>query len=331
MRPRIVGALCLLLMSLGGYAQISLGSYAPTTPEIVEALVDPFAPQRIIVVDFALPRVVVGILAGAALGMSGSLFQRVTRNSLASPDILGFSAGAATGAIAALLIIGVSNLSSAVLAATLGGGVVAGVVYGLAGGLTASPRRLIVTGIVVAAGVSAVNSYLLLSTDSQDVQILLAWLAGSLNTAAWAPVPMLGLVVVSCLLLSEVFRRELALVDFADDTVSAVGGRADRLRLAWMVMGIVAVSAATAVTGPIAFVALAAPHIATRLSGTRARGLLLPALVGACLVVWSDVIAAHLLSVNPPAGIVTGALGGLYLLTLLISTAPRRAVRGGLR
>jgi iron complex transport system permease protein len=307
-------------------AQLCMGPFGVSPRALLDALVDPASADRFAVLTLGLPRYVVGVLAGAALGASGAIFQTVTRNPIASPDVLGFGAGAATGAIAALLIYG-SAPATAALLAVAGGLATALVVYGLSGGLRGSPRGLILTGIMISALLSAVNSYLLMNTDVQDTQVVLAWLSGSLNAASWRDVPglagVLAALVAACLLR----QRSFGLIELDDNIITALGAQPGRQRASWIVLGVLLVSIATAITGPISFVALAAPHIARYVRHGRLTNVLIPALVGAVLVTGCDAIAANALPVHPPVGIVTGALGGLYLLTLLLR--PTAHVAGG--
>ncbi len=326
--PSIVLAILLGLALLAATlaAQLCLGPFGISPGALWHALLDPASPDRFAVLTLGLPRYLLGALAGVALGASGAIFQTVTRNPLASPDVLGFGAGAASGAILALRL-GESQPGFTAGMAVAGGLLAALVVYGLAGGLRASPRRLILSGIMISALLTAVNGYLLLEADVQDTQVVLAWLSGSLNTAAWHDLPGLAAALAALIALCLLRHRSFGLIELEDSLVTTLGARPGRQRAGWIVTGVLLVAAATAVTGPIAFVALAAPHIARRLHGARLANPLAPALVGAVLVTGCDAVAANALPIHPPVGIVTGALGGLYLLTLLLR-ADRPGARG---
>ncbi|GAB7539656.1 FecCD family ABC transporter permease [Burkholderia sp. 3C] len=322
MTMALAAAVAALLATL--LAQLCLGPFGLAPHAVFDALTNPASPDRFAVLTLGLPRYVVGALVGTALGASGAIFQTVTRNPIASPDMLGFGAGSATGAIVALLIDGGSPASAALLAVT--GGLATGVVvYGLSGGLQGSPRQLVLSGIMISALLSAVNGYLLINTDVQDTQVVLTWLSGSLNTASWQDVPGLAAALVTLLAICLLRQRSFGLIEFDDAVVTTLGARPGLQRASWIVLGVLLVAIATAITGPIAFVALAAPHIARRMGRGRLPNVLPPALVGAVLVTGCDAIAANALPVHPPVGIVTGALGGFYLLVLLLRPDARSA------
>lgn len=310
----LLASACLLATAL---SQFCVGPSGIAPAALFGAFIDPQSADRFLVFTLGLPRYIVGLLAGAALGASGAIFQNVTRNPLASPDVLGFGAGAATGAIGALLLNLQTRTSTAAMAA-VGGLLSATLVYTLAGGRRCAPRQLILTGIMVSALLSAVNGYLLLNIDAQDTQVVLAWLSGSLNAASWQDVPVFAAVSAALVTLSVLLHRSFHLLAFDDERVMTLGGRPDAHRALWIVLGVLLVAITTATTGPIAFVALAAPHIARRFNQGRLSNVLIPAVIGAILVTACDAIAANALPIHPPVGIVTGALGGLYLLSLLV-------------
>jgi iron complex transport system permease protein len=283
------------------------------------------AAQWFVVHELRLPRVLVALLVGVALGVAGSVFQSVSRNPLGSPDIIGFTHGSVAGALTVIVLFGGSP--STVAAGAVAGGLCTGlVVYLLSWRGGVHGYRLILVGIGAAATLTAVNGYLLTRADYEDAARSVLWLTGSLQGRGWTEFwPLLA----ACALLIPAAlgqARPLRLLEMGDDAARALGGHPERTRLFSLLTAVLLTSAATAAAGPIAFVALAAPQLARRL--TRAAGPNLPAaaLMGAALLVTADWLAQHAIDATVlPVGAVTGILGGCYLLWLLYTE--RRAGR----
>ncbi|GAB2791031.1 FecCD family ABC transporter permease [Leucobacter albus] len=265
-----------------------------------------------------LPRALTAAFVGALLGMSGALFQSLSRNPLGSPDIIGFTSGAATAAVFQIIVFGGGMLATA-LAAVVGGMLTALAVYllarrdGVTGGL-----RLVLVGIGVGAVVSAFSSLLIARADINDAMVAQLWGAGSLLGRGWthAWLTLAALVVLTPLLL--VLGRKLALMEMGDDTAHSIGVRVERTRFIAMLVGVTAAAAATAVAGPIAFIAFASGHIARHLAPVPGVLIGLSAVVGAALLAGADLLAQNLdVGMRTPVGLVTSLLGGVYLLWLL--------------
>lgn len=318
-RTAVVLALTLAGLVVGCVVGLLLGDLDLSVAQVLGALAgdttDPLAAY--FVTEVRLPRVVAGAVVGIALGVAGSLFQNVTANPLGSPDILGFTTGAATGAL--VQIIWWDGGPVAVALGALVGGVSTALLLWLltrSSGLTG--QRLVLVGIGVGAGLAALNTLLVARASLVAAQTAAQWLAGSLNAVLW-PRAALTAGVVGVLLVPVVaLARPLAMLALGDDACRAAGVEAQRVRTAAVLVGVALVSVATAATGPIGFVALAAPHISRRLARSPTPGLVGPALVGAVLVVASDVVAQRIFAPTQLAvGVVTGALGGVYLVALL--------------
>lgn len=284
--------------------------------------------SRFIVTEFRMPRGVDGLLVGAALGVSGALFQAVTRNPLGSPDVVGFGNGAATGALVSILLWHGGPVRTAV-AAVLGGAVTAAVVGGLALRDRLASQRLILVGISVSAMALSVNSWLLSRSRIQDAEAAQLWLTGTLNGRTWSQVGPLAAALGVLLPLAAAQSREVGLLSLGDDSARALGVMPTRIRIQALATGVALVGAATAAAGPITFVALVAPQIAHRLVRAPGPGLTASALTGALLLEGADVATQRLLpSVEIPAGIATGLLGGLYLAWLLTRRSGNRHPAG---
>ncbi|MEN8705668.1 MAG: iron chelate uptake ABC transporter family permease subunit [Nocardioides marinisabuli] len=327
-RARRAGVLVVLaaLVLASSLAALVLGDFPLSVGQVLGALVgaeDPSA--RFIVVELRLPRLLLGLLVGLAFGLAGALFQSVLRNPLASPDIIGISQGASAGAVAALLLGGLSG--AAVSASALAGGALVGVLlYAVAwrGGMTG--HRFVLSGIGVAYVCAAVVGYLLTRSEVNQAQVALRWMAGSLAQAEWSMVQVLaGALAVLAPMVALVARR-LDLLLLGDDQAGSLGLRPEAVRACVIALGVALACAATAAAGPVAFVAFVAAPVARRLLRDGSLALVESALVGVVLVVGADLVAQHLLpgDLSVPVGVVTGAVGGPYLIWLMASGGTRR-------
>ena len=313
-----VALLVLALIALG------LGDYPLNPLEVVRAM---FATDggfaSTIVLDWRLPRVLVAVLFGAALGLSGALFQSLTRNPLGSPDIIGFSTGSYTGALLVITVLGTGYVSTAV-GALIGGLLTAALVYLLAYRRGLQGFRLIIVGIAVTAMLQSFNVWLLLRSSTEVAMTASIWGAGSLSLVGWPQAwPSLGAVIVlfpAALLLTRPLRQ----LELGDEAARAHGVRVEVSRLVILIVGVALIALVTATAGPIAFVALAAPQVAKRLTGSAGLPLVPAALVGAVLLLVADQLAQHVLPGSVPVGVVTIVVGGAYLIWLLVREARRR-------
>ena len=279
---------------------------------------------QLIVLEWRLPRVAMALLLGAALGVSGAIFQSLLRNPLGSPDILGFNTGAYSGVLVALVLFQ-QNSEAMTLAALLGGVLTAGVVYLFAWRNGVETFRLIIVGISVRALLMALNSWLIISASLEAALSAGLWSAGSLNGITWAKSAPAVAVLLAALLLTALLARRMRLLEMGDDTACALGVPVERSRLWLMLLGVVLTAASTALAGPISFIALLAPQIARRLCGGIKGALPLAALCGALLLLVADYAAQHLfLPYQLPVGVITVSLGGLYLIALLVREARRQ-------
>lgn len=265
-----------------------------------------------------LPRVITAGAVGALLGMSGATFQSISRNALGSPDIIGFTAGAATAAVFQIVVLR-GGLFATAVASIIGGILTALVVYVLSrrNGTTGG-YRLVLVGIGVGAVVSAFSSLLIARADVSDATLAQLWGAGSLIGRGWPHALVTVLAVCVCLPLLSVCARGLTLIEMGDETAAGLGLRVERTRFFAMLIAVLAAALATAAAGPIAFIAFAAGQIARRL--TRAPGIFvgLSALIGSLLLVAADLLTQNLnIGMRTPVGLITSVLGGLYLLWLL--------------
>ena len=279
---------------------LALGDYGLSAAESYRRLLGDAGPGDdflgvYFVQSVRLPRTIAGIGVGAALGLSGRLFQVVSSNALGSPDIVGFTAGSASGALVAIIVLGSTPVATAI-GAVIGGVVSGALILALAGGTRLAGARVVLVGIGVSAALRALNSLLLVKAPLEAAQRAQMWSAGSLSGVTTVRTVALVAALAACLPALTWLSRPLSLIPLGDDAATALGARTGRTRLVAVCTGIVLVSMATAVAGPVAFVALAAPHVAHRLTGAP-----------------GSLLAPGELAV----GVVTGCAGGVYLLVLL--------------
>ncbi|MFF3592414.1 FecCD family ABC transporter permease [Streptomyces sp. NPDC002387] len=305
---------------------IGTGDFPIPAGDVLRTLAGDGKPgQEFIITELRLPRVLVGLLVGASLGLGGALFQSVSRNPLGSPDVLGLGQGSTAGAL--VMIVLFSGSAAQVAVGALVGGLVTGLaIYLLAWKRGVHGYRLVLVGIGVSAIVTAVNGYLLTKADIVDAARAVVWMTGSLNGRDWDQVwPLLALV---CVLVPLVLgnARGLRTMEMGDDVSYALGVRVERVRLLLMVSAVLLTAGATAAAGPVGFVALTAPQLARRLTRSPGPNLVPSMVMGAALLIVADWASQRVFGADQlPVGVVTGVLGGVYLLGLLVTE--RRAGR----
>lgn len=337
-----LGVVCLASLAVvvaSGLIQVSFGSYQLDLAGAWAAVFDPAvwgdpavwaalvgdAPTptletaTLVVWSVRLPRVVVGALVGAMVALSGVMFQAVTRNDLASPSILGVSAGAGLVVTLALVVMPWLYLSLPLFAAA-GGLVTFLVVYGLAWSGGASPLRLVLAGAVASTLLGSVQSAVVLfARDVATIQAASSWAAGSLIGVGWGEVQMIAPWCLGCAVAGLVAARTLDVMMLGDEGAVGLGVRVERTRFWVAAVGAIAAAAAVTASGLVGFVGLVVPHIVRGLVGPGARGVVIGSLaVGAAFVAVADVIARLAFSpVQLPVGLVTGVVGGVFFLWLL--------------
>jgi iron complex transport system permease protein len=324
-RAITVSAVLLVVILAAGVASMTIGAYEVGLDAVLRAVVDPASDPDIrqVVVEWRLPRVLFAVLCGAALALSGGIFQSLTRNPLGSPDIIGFGIGAQFGVTLMMIVLELNTYMFKAAGALLGGLVTALLVYVLASKNTMSSFRLIIVGIGVSAGLGSLTSWILISVSVEKAMMAATWGAGSLASLGFDQLMPATIVFVIVMLAALPLNRTLPVLEMGDDAATALGIRPGRTRLSAMVLGVALIALVTAAAGPISFIALAAPQIAQRLTRSNTpMGTVPVMLTGAALVVVSDLVA-QLLEV--PVGVVTVSVGGVYLAWLLAAQFARRA------
>lgn len=271
---------------------------------------------HLVIVEWRGSRIVLALVVGAALGVSGALFQSVTRNPLGSPDLIGFSMGAQSGILVAVLLFGASYASVSV-ASLVGGVAVGAVIYALSlrsgfGGLV-----LILSGIAISAMLGAFNRWLLVRADSDAAFGALRAVTGTLEASDWSVAVPTAVSVIIVLGATFVLAPAMRDLELGTELSASLGLRVERTRALMVLAGTVLVALATTAAGPIMFVALIAPHLARRLSRESVASLPASAAMGALLLLGADVLSQAVLD-SMPVGIVTAAVGGTCFMALLL-------------
>ncbi|MEV5551120.1 iron ABC transporter permease [Streptomyces sp. NPDC052309] len=272
------------------------------------------------VLDTRVPRVLSALLAGAALALAGTLVQAVTRNPLAEPGVLGVSGGAALGAVILVTTAPVAGSWSVAGAAFAGAAVTAVVVFGLAARGGFRQNRLVLVGVGVAAGTTALISLLIVLTDPFNATKALTWLSGSTYGRTTPDVLPVALALAVGIAVAVARRTELDLISLDEDTPRLLGLRPAPSRLGFLVVSVVLSATAVACAGTIGFVGLVAPHAARALVGRRhVRVVPVAVLLGAALVCTADLIGRTVIApAQLGAGLMTAVIGTPYFLHLLV-------------
>ena len=313
-RPRTIAVAFILLLGLASLATLSLaqGAYSVPPDQVLAAFFGSGSDVvRYAVVELRLPRTLTGIVVGFALGISGALTQTVTRNPIASPDVLGVTAGASLGAVSVIALgtpFAASPLSVPA-AALLGGLLTAAVIFALSWRRGADSLRLILTGIAVNAAVVAMVSWMLVVAQLSRAVSANVWLVGSLEGSN----------------LTLTVARALPALALGPDTAAALGVSPRQTRTILLLLSVALAAIGVAAAGPIGFIAFAAPQIALRVFKTPSPPLFCSGLLGALLITGSDLLLRVASPVPLPVGIMTTLIGAPFLIYLIIRTTRRRS------
>ena len=326
-RTALVAAGLTLLLTAAVTASLCLGESTVAPAEVVKVVLGRPSPEELVVGTLRLPRVIVGILVGLALGVAGALIQTVARNPLASPDVIGVTHGA-SAVVVGLMAFGVISSPGQVPLAAIGGGLLAGLlVHFLAWRHGLHPHRFVLVGIGISVALGSLTQLFLTEGDALQGQQAKVWTTGSLNGSGYDQAGWLSVVLLAAVPCALWAARAQRSISFDDTTATALGLRLNRIRLGLALLGVTLAACATGAGGPVDFVALMAPQIAVRLTRTAQLPLLCSALTGAVVTVAADLLARRLLSPTElPVGVVTALVGAPYLMWLLI----RSRQHGGL-
>lgn len=324
---RLAALLLVLLVALTAVAMLSiiLGSRDTTLATVWAALTDfdPASTAQTVVREMRLPRTVVGLLAGAALGIGGAILQGATRNPLADPGIMGVNAGAAALIVTAILVLGPMPLSVSVVMAFLGAGLATAVVYIVAsfGREGATPVKLALAGAAVSAGLYSVTTGVVM-VNVTAFNELRFWQVGSLAGRYWPVVMQTGPIMLVGIIAAMASGRLLNGLALGDDMAVALGQRVRATRVGLFVLVALLCGAATAACGPIVFVGLVIPHVARAICGPDYRWILpFTAVISPMVLLIADVLGRV---VAPPGEVQVGVLLGVLGAPAFIALVRRR-------
>ncbi|GAA4665212.1 FecCD family ABC transporter permease [Gordonia humi] len=286
--------------------------------------------ENVVVFDSQLPIGLVSLLVGFALGMSGALTQTVTRNPLATADMLGITSGASAAAVVVITFgstwaswLADIGLTSAALIGGLG---TALMMYVLTWRRGIDPIRLVLVGVAMTAGMQALIAFLLTRAEVTQVAAAQRWIVGSVDGASWSDAVTMFVVLVVAIAVVASQSRNTAVLSLGDDVARGLGVRANAVTGVVLVVAVVIAAVAVSAAGPLAFVALLAPQVAMRLARAEIPGPITSGLMGAVLVTGGEVLCRTVLPAGLPVGVVTAAIGGVALIYLMIQINRKASV-----
>lgn len=323
-RRRLVLVWAALALAVVGafLARVLLGDFTFTVPDAVRIVLGEEIPgASFILMETKLPRAVLAVLVGLALGVSGAIFQGALRNPLASPDIIGVAMGASAAASFAIIELGQQGHVVAIWASI--GAIGMAAVVRLVGG---SGSRLVLVGAGATIALQALVQYLFTRADEYDAHVALRWLTGSVGEATWSQIRLVVAALLVLLPLTALLVKSLGVAELGPDLAIGLGVGPRRADLV-LLLAVLLVALAVAVAGPVSFVAFLSGPISRALNGG-SRTLLGAGLTGALIVVAAEYPADYLFAdVNYPVGVITGALGAPFLLWLLATGRAGRSAR----
>lgn len=321
--------LCVLLLLAAVALSIMTGSYSISPSDLLTTLLNKGSRAHTFAIfQIRLPRIVLALLVGSALGVSGTILQGITKNPLAEPGMIGINAGSAL-----FVVLWISHGANAYSSSLSDGKVLLMPLLAIAGAFCTTaflygyswrngirPIRFLLTGVGVNAGITAVISFYQLQMSRGDYNQVLMWTNGSLWGSSWRYILVSAPLILLLLVLVWTHSRTLDILSLGDEGAAALGVSTQRTRI-WFLAAAAALAAlATAVAGSIAFLGLLGPQIALRIAGVRHRLLLpLAALISSILLIIADMLARNLFSpLEIPVGILVSMIGIPYFIYLMM-------------
>lgn len=303
--------ICLACLSM------MIGEKNYSLPQVINTLTGTSTEGSYLIAKLRFPRTAAAILSGMAFGIAGNIFQTLLRNPLASPDIIGVSSGSTAAAVYCILFLNM-NRGLVSLVAVIAGIITSILIYRIAYIHSFSANRLILVGIGAQAVFTALISWMIMTASEYDVPTAMRWMNGNLNGIVTDSLPLLFIVVVVSLIAIIILRHAMASLTLGEAYATVLGVKVNLTRSALIIFAVVLIAFATAITGPIASIAFLSGPIAKRLCGHNQSNILTSGLVGAILVLAGDFVGQNLLYTRFPVGVITGLLGGPYLIYVLL-------------
>ncbi|WP_226035532.1 FecCD family ABC transporter permease [Aquibacillus saliphilus] len=327
-RPWIFIVIVVTLIVIAFFFSLNTGASTMGPKDVIQTLLGNGTDKhQLILFEFRLPRIVIAILVGAGLAVSGAILQSITKNEIAESGILGINAGAGLAVVLFIFFFQTINLAISSnyllpIAALFGAILAAVIIYLFAWKDGVSPVRLILVGIGVNAGFNAILIIFQLKMDPQDFTEAITWLSGSIWGTDWSYVLAILPWIIILIPLTMIKAPSLNILHMGDEIASSLGIHVEKERGLLLLIAVALAGASVSVAGNITFLGLIAPHLVRRIIGPKHQ-FLIPgsALMGALLLVVADIIGKNLLAPSEiPVGIVVSALGAPYFIYLLIKT-----------
>ncbi|MGL5711798.1 MAG: FecCD family ABC transporter permease [Paraclostridium sp.] len=277
-----------------------------------------------IIWEIRLPRVLLGGICGAGLAVCGILMQCVTKNPIAEPYILGISSGASFGAVAVIVLGGISVLGiNSITAGAFVGSMISGILVFVIGtqiGRTTSTTRLVLSGMAISTIFSSLTNLLIYSAEnSNQAKSALFWTVGSLGGAKWDVLLLPFIVLILVIAIAFIMSKSLDILLLGDDSAIILGINVKLVKSIILVLATLLTSTLVAITGAIGFIGLVVPHVCRTIAGSDHKKLVvLASLIGSIFLIASDVVARGLFPpIEIPIGIITSLVGGPFFLYLI--------------
>lgn len=310
------------------FVYLMIGDSYYSLETVIRSLLGENIPQASFTIRMLrFPRLLLGLLCGFAFGVSGHIFQKMLKNPLASPDIIGMTTGASTAAIFCILVLQLDGHMIS-LFSIMGGLLTSLIVYMLARKSSNVHQKIILIGLGMQAFLNAMTSYLLLDAAQYDVASAMRWLSGSLNHASMETVMRILPMIIICTIALLCIYQKLDIMELGEQMAITLGLNISVSRFMIFVFALVLAALGASATGPIASVSFLASPLTQKIMKNHQVHMIQSGLVGMILVIVADFVAQNMLPARYPVGVVTGLLGAPYLLYMLVSTYKKEVANG---
>lgn len=317
------------LVFLSAVVYLSWGTYQMSASDLFLTLIGKGTPfQQTALFDLRLPRLLVAVCVGVALATSGGIVQTITKNELADPGMIGINAGAAAAAILVVTFqtthyysqLGMLSIYLLPVMAIIGAAIAAGIIYILSNQQGIKPKRMVLVGLGINAGLSAFMTFFIFRGGVGEYNKVLIWTSGSLWGTGWDYVRIILPLVSLFFAMVLMNHKRLDILQLSDEHILSLGLNRNRVRKKLLVYAVILAGGATAFAGNIGFIGLISPNIAKKLVGSSHKNLLIvSALISVIIMLCADAISRNVFSpIEIPVGIIVSMLGVPYFMYLII-------------